>query len=100
MKTTPKLYPFSARKHAHDIEFARNRTFNLLYDAQDTGTVEEMERLEKRYDELTDLLIAVMSSTDNNQIAWLTGPQIAKAKEIVIWADNERHSRYKPNPNF
>lgn len=100
MKSTVKRYPFSARKHAHDIEFARNRVFNLLYDARDNDTAEELEKLEKRHDELTDLLVAVMSSTDNNQIAWLTGPQIAKAKEVVIWADSERHGRLKPSPNF
>lgn len=29
-----KLYPFSARKHARDIEFARDKTFCVLHSLQ------------------------------------------------------------------
>jgi hypothetical protein len=33
-----KLYPFSLQKHAHDIEFRKNRVFNIKCDME-SGTV-------------------------------------------------------------
>lgn len=85
-----KRYPFNAEKHAHDIELAVNRTYNLLHDAQMNGNGEEAERLEAKYDTLYDLMNSVTNTTDNRQIAWLTGPEIALAKETVIWAGYDR----------
>lgn len=95
-----KRYPFSARKHAHDIEFACNRSFNQMYDARTAGDWNVAELMEQLHDQYEALLVSVLNTTRSDGVAWLTGPEIALAKEIVIWADNERHSRYRPNPNL
>lgn len=87
-----KLYPFSVQKHAHDIEFRRNRVKNIIYDilsGEIKATNAELERLEKLLDDLNDLLLAVMNSRDG-RIAYLTGKQIGLAKETVLWAGTQR----------
>ncbi len=85
----PKLYPFSAQKHAHDVEFMRNRTRIIMSDME-MGDIPmdgaEYDKLSDRFDALTDLLTAVISTCRDGRIAWLTGPQIALAKEAVLWA--------------
>lgn len=87
-----KLYPFSVQKHAHSIEFARNRTRNLMSDIEfdeRKATTEEYNALCDRYEALTELLRAILDSRDG-RIAYLTGPQIGLAKECVAWASNTR----------
>lgn len=87
-----KLYPFSARKHAHDIEFRRNRVYNLLEDCA-TATEfneEQYDYLEKLAGRLDELLNATLGTQDNNGIAWLTGKQHALAKETALWAAEQR----------
>lgn len=44
-----------------------------------------IERMELLYDDLTDLLEAVLNSRDG-RVAYLTGKQIGFAKECVAWA--------------
>lgn len=101
-----KLYPFSARKHAHDIEFRRNRCANELDDLlngiglETTRTkfrthLERVEALDKMQADLTDLLAAVLGSMDDRQVAWLTGPQLALAKETALWAAEQRGVSYE-----
>jgi len=92
-KMSQKLYPFSTQKHAHDIEFYRNRIYNTFHDAE-SGliTVKNIDELYDLYDELTETLSAVMSSRDG-RIAWLTGNQIAIAKKAVMWATEQRSNR-------
>lgn len=63
-----KTYPFSVRKHAHDIEFYRNRLFNTMHDME----MGEIPMDTKRYDRIYD------------------GKQIGLAKKIVIWASETR----------
>lgn len=85
-----KLYPFSVQKHAHSIEFRRNRAFCDMCEAEErNATSAEIGKLEDLYDALTDLLLAVMDSRDG-RIAYLTGKQIGLAKETVEWASNSR----------
>lgn len=89
-----KLYPFSVQKHAHDIEFRRNRVFIEMREIEDGERklpLEEIERMELLYDDLTELLEAVMDSRDG-RIAYLTGKQIGLAKECVAWARERRAS--------
>ena len=89
-----KLYPFSTQKHAHDIELYRNRLYNTMA-AMESG---EIPMDEKRYDrieamyygELEDLYNAVCFSSRDGRISYLTGPQIALAKKIVLWASETR----------
>ena len=88
-----KLYPFSTAKHAHDIEFFRNRLYNTMYDMENG----EIPMDSKRYDAMEnmyngdslELLEAVMNSRDG-KVCYLTGKQIGLAKEIVAWASNQR----------
>lgn len=90
-----KLYPFSVQKHAHDVEFRRNRVQNQIHDlvvGESTesykGELDELEALETG---LTDLLLAVLDSRDG-RVAYLTGKQIGLAKETVLWAGESRAS--------
>lgn len=87
-----KLYPFSVRKHAHDIELRNNRVWNTLRDME-SG---EIEWDEKKYDTLTahqekvQELLDVILSSGNGYVVYLTGEQIGLAKEIVAWASGVR----------
>ena len=89
-----KRYPFNAEKHAHDIELACNRTYNLMYDAQMKGDCDAAEELEARHDKLNDLLHAVLGTMDSRRISWLTGSEIALAKQTVAWAENDRAEKH------
>ena len=92
MKT--KLYPFSAQKYAHSIEFRRNRVFNEMRDMESGETPwdsKNYDAMNELHEQLTELLSEVMFSGDG-RVAWLTGKQIALAKETVAWASNARAS--------
>ena len=81
-----KKYPFSAAMHAHDIELVKNRAFNLAHEALDAGNAEEYERLMDIHDDANEVLSAVMTGlweSGNGRIAWLDGPMIGRAKELV-----------------
>lgn len=91
---TEKTYPFSVRKHAHDIEFYCNRLFNTMRDME-SG---EIPMDTKRYDRICDmydgplmeLRDAIFFNSHDGIVAYLTGPQIALAKKIVMWASETR----------
>lgn len=88
-----KLYPFSVRKHAHDVEYRKNYVWCLMQDME-TGYAdwdeEAYEKMAALLDGLRDLLCAIYDSRDG-KVAYLTGPQIALAKETVLWAAEQRH---------
>ncbi len=92
--TNTRLYPFSTVKHAHDIEFRRNRVKNELCDYF-AGALElsdaEFKKLCELEVALTDLLLSVMNSADG-RVCYLTGKQIGLAKECVLWAESRRAS--------
>lgn len=92
--TNTKMYPFSTAKHAHDIEYRRNRVKNEICDYFE-GELElsdvEFEKLCKLEEELTALLLSVMNSADG-RVCYLTGKQIGLAKECVMWAESRRAS--------
>lgn len=87
-----KLYPFSLQKHAHDIEFRKNRIWCEMRDME-MGDVPWNDALYDKMstllDELRDLLTAVLNSRDG-RISYLTGQQIGLAKETVLWATSVR----------
>ena len=90
-----KLYPFSM-KHAHDIEFYRNRLFNTMRDMEN-GEIpfdkDRYNRIADFYDgELLELYEAVLNSRDG-RVSYLNGKQIGLAKRIVFWASEERAAR-------
>ena len=74
-----KLYPFSAKKHAHDIELIANIQF---------GGESEVDIDRTALNELR--LALVDSRTGHNSPAWLTGKQIQLAKECIMLADEYR----------
>lgn len=94
MTKNTKLYPFSATKHAHDIEYRRNRVKNELCDYF-SGDLDlsdnEFNALCELEEKLTKLLLAVLNSW-NGRVCYLTGEQIGLAKECVEWARSNRAS--------
>lgn len=91
---TQKLYPFSTRKHAHDIEFYRNRLYNTMCAMERGDMPMDGERYDRIYDfyngELEELYDAVCFNTRDGIVSYLTGKQIALAKQIVLWASETR----------
>lgn len=91
-----KTYPFSVRKHAHDIELYHNRLYNTMCDMQ-SG---EIPMDAARYDKIHDMfygplmeLYEMMFTSRDGVVVYLTGPQISLAKKIVFWAANYREDR-------
>ena len=91
-----KMYPFSTRKHAHDIEFYRNHLYNTMCDMESGEIPMDTERYDRIYDlyygELEELYDAVCYNSRDGIVSYLTGKQIALAKQIVMWASEERAS--------
>lgn len=77
-----KLYPFSAQKHAHDIDFRRNRAYNEFADGNYTNP--KLARLIEQLDEIRCLMVGCQ------KVVWLTGAQYALALESVGWAAAQR----------
>ena len=77
-----RLYPFSAKNHAHDIVFRRNRAKNEWAESGYTN-----ERLEKLIDDLGAILDKAVGCVP---VIWLTGKEWALAQESVIWAYSMR----------
>jgi hypothetical protein len=88
-KKMSKRYPFSLRKHAHDLEFRRNRAKNELGRKSINNTLRDGE--EARYENLIDNLAEILLTfPDANGVVWLTGRQYGLAKESVVWAESMR----------
>ena len=84
-----KRYPFSFWKHAHDIEFRRNRAKNELYTKQMNHILKDGE--EERYEKLIEDLGHILCYLpDYKGIIWLTGKEYALANESVCWAESMR----------
>lgn len=87
-----KKYPFSVQKHAHDIEYRKNKVWNTLRDME-SGEIpwddKEYDRLQDLLDQLRGLLDVVQFG-GNGYVVYLTGKQIGLAKECVAWASESR----------
>jgi len=84
-----KLYPFSAHKHAHDIELVLNRaknTIGYMEMGEMPMDIKEHARLEKLVDTLGDVLSSIIGTCRDGKIAYLSGSQIGLAKEAVMMA--------------
>jgi hypothetical protein len=90
MKTT-KTYPFSAKKHMHDIEYYYNHCNNVISDMLNGEIPYDADRFDRISDmldtQLEDLYSAMFCGTP---VVYLTGKQIALAKKIVVWAQEHR----------
>lgn len=92
---TVKTYPFSVAKHAHDIEFYRNKLYNTMRDMENN----EIPMDRKQYKAISDMyygelqeLYEMMFNSRDGRIVYLTGKQIGLAKKIVEWARNTRYN--------
>jgi hypothetical protein len=104
-----KTYPFSTAKHAHDIEFFRNRLLNRMGDmecgfdsegndvAWDKDAYEAMEKV--LYSPVFESINRKMYGACGRPI-WLTGKEIGMAKEIVAWASNTRAATCVKNGRY
>lgn len=86
-----KKYPFSATRHAHDIELRNNRVYIELREMEDTkgSDYETMRKLQILKDKLEDLLGYCMMGG----IVYLDGEHIGLAKETVAWATCYRDTK-------
>ena len=93
MATNEKRYPFSAAKHAHDIEFYHNRlwlTARAMEDGEIPMDKDRYNRIQGMlYGELNELQQALAGACCR-PIVYLTGKQIGLAKKIVVWASETR----------
>ena len=78
-----KLYPFSADKHAHDIELVANRTYNLAQDALADKRYDDYDKLIEQHETADEVLLAIQSGMINYKVAMLDGKTWAKANELV-----------------
>ncbi len=79
-----KKYPFSVRKYYHNLDFRASRMKNVRYQ-------EQMEnKYNGRLDKEIEALDEVMSICIGRPVAWLTGKQLAVAREAVGWAESQR----------
>ena len=88
-----KKYPFSADKHAHDIELVANRTFNLAQDALERKDYEEYDKLIAIHEEADEVLLAVQSGMVNYKVSMLDGETLGKAKKMVLIAADIREHK-------
>ena len=92
MKMAEKKYPFSVQKHAHDIEFRKNRVWCYLREME-TGDApfdkKMYDGLQAHLEDLVELLDVVMYGGDG-RVVYLTGKQIGLAKDCVAWASGVR----------
>ena len=93
MATNEKRYPFSAAKHAHDIEFYHNRLW-LTARAMEDG---EIPMDKPRYERICNMLDGDLRELQNEfagaccrPVIYLTGKQIGLAKRIVVCASETR----------
>lgn len=98
MKTPPKLYPFNADRYANEIEFARFRAYCLAADMRRVEDHEAAEIMEARTQAIKELQAEMKQSRNPNGIAWLRGWQSNFAKDMLLWAEREHRSRYRPSP--
>lgn len=83
-----KLYPFSARKHIHDLSFRSDRAGNEIarLEACDANPkiIKRIEELKERLDEIICMAAGGVSPI------WLTGKEYALAMDSVRWAAEHR----------
>ena len=59
-----KKYPFSARKHAHDIELVANRSYNLWYEARERGDWDDCDRYWDIHEKAEEYVLLASSIRD------------------------------------
>ena len=86
-----KKYPFSARKHAHDIELVANRSYNLWYEARERGDWDDCDRYWDIHEKAEELLLEIQKGMQGwSGVTMLSGQMIGRAKEYVLLASSIR----------
>lgn len=83
-----KLYPFSARKHIHDLVFRANRASNDIarLEAEDANPkiIKHVEELKERLDDI------ICKAAGGVSPIWLTEKEHALAMDSIRWAAEHR----------
>lgn len=79
-----KKYPFSAQKHAHDIDMA----YNACRARITPGGPNDPEDID-RFNRVLDLYTEIIDSS-NGKVAWISGKNYALANQIIAWAAERR----------
>lgn len=93
-----KKYPFAWSRNAHSIQLRHDALLCELCDLEDswTGSEEDMRRC-RELTELKNRTDRLMSAADfacrSDGVTWLTGRDLAFARECVAWAEEFRASR-------
>ena len=84
-----KMYYFSFAKHAHDLEFRRNRLKNTIDDmlmGEGKPDFDLIEKMEKEISQLEE----IMSYWDGYPASKIPAHLYGVAKDAVLWASNAR----------
>lgn len=84
MTNKEKVYPFNIENHAHDINFLRNRLYNIMCDKESNGIDSSYETSYR------DKLSEILDAPRKGDIVFLTGKQLKLAREAVGWAASQR----------
>ena len=83
-----KLYPFSSKKHIHDLSFRSDRLANDIarFGAKyaNSTTVKYMQELKEQLDAI------ICKAAGGVSPIWLTGKEYALAMDSVGWAAEHR----------
>lgn len=86
-----KLYPFSMRKNAHNIELAFNRSYILMHDADMDGNRELAEKYEFIHEKISAVYSELLCYRPNYYgVIMISGKLFAAAKEISVLAEQIR----------
>lgn len=81
-----KKYPFSADKHAHDIELVSNRAYNLAQEALSDKRFDDYDKYIELHQSADEILLAIQSGMVNYKVSMLDGETLNKANELVATA--------------
>lgn len=96
-----KMYYFSFAKHAHDLEFRKNRLLNIIdsmymNDGEYKYDAESIERMEKEIDMIRD----IFRYWDGRPASKIPANLYGLAVDIVTWASNTRASTCISNGRY
>ena len=84
-----KMYYFSFSKHAHDLEFRRNRLKNTIDDILMGGGKVDWSAIEKMEKEIDDIN-EIFTYWDGRPASKIPARLYGVAKNATLWASNTR----------
>ena len=83
-----KLYPFSMKKHGHDLEFAYNHQWLICREMED-GDREWDDRAFERLETIEKAYLKYIGY----EIVYVTGKNYGLLRDLCAWAENYRAER-------